>query len=179
MIPDSSNIEQLVKLDRECLGGIWTLEGYRRELESPNSSFLILITDYKLVGFGCYWAVLEEAHITLLAINIDYQGQGLGQLLLYKLIEDAVKKKLERATLEVSVSNKRAIELYEKFGFKIAGRRKNYYPTTGEDALILWRADLQKKEFTETMQRWDNMIKHRISEHNWQLMPRVNSTINT
>ncbi|MDV3000220.1 MAG: Mycothiol acetyltransferase [Chroococcopsis gigantea SAG 12.99] len=172
--PDTNDIEALVELDHRCLGGIWTLEGYKREIDCPNSNFLILMTDQRLLGYGCYWAILEEAHITLLAVDPDYQGQGLGQLLLYELLKGAAAGKLERATLEVGVANSKAIELYEKFGFKTVGRRKKYYPATGEDALILWRTDLQTKQFAETLHEWDNMIEHRISENNWQLVPLVN-----
>jgi ribosomal protein S18 acetylase RimI-like enzyme len=73
---------------------------------------------------ACFWAILEEAHITLLAIYPDYQRQGLGKLLLYKLLEKAVQRQLERATLEVRVSNQSAIALYEHFGFRVAGERK-------------------------------------------------------
>jgi ribosomal-protein-alanine N-acetyltransferase len=66
---------------------------------------VITISDHeetKVIGLGCFWAILEEAHITLLAIHPDFQGQGLGKLLLASLLEDAVKRKLERATLEVN-----------------------------------------------------------------------------
>ncbi len=88
----------MVALDRTSLGGIWTLSGYQRELDSPNSELLILTLDRDdetLIGLACFWAILEEAHITLLAIYPDYQRQGLGKLLLYKLLEKAVQRQLE------------------------------------------------------------------------------------
>ncbi len=146
----------MVALDRTSLGGIWTLSGYQRELDSPNSELLILTLDRDsetLIGLACFWAILEEAHITLLAIYPDYQRQGLGKLLLYKLLEKAVQRQLERATLEVRVSNQSAIALYEHFGFRIAGERKNYYPQTGESALIFWRNDLQNGRFSGTIKQ--------------------------
>lgn len=142
--PQEAELPQIVILDQLTLGGLWTLEGYRRELESLNSCLLGLYMDdnltstEKIIGCGCFWAILEEAHITLLAIHPDYQGKGLGKLLLCALLNDAVNRKLERATLEVKASNQVALSLYTKFGFKIAGRRKGYYQDTGEDALILW-----------------------------------------
>ncbi|MFM6395318.1 GNAT family N-acetyltransferase, partial [Planktothrix sp.] len=151
-------LSAVVELDQRCLGGLWTRDGYQREIDSPNSDLIIWkrvnenensqpileelqlpkialkdisISDHEVIGIGCLWAILEEAHITVLAIDPEYQGKGLGQGLLFALLVSAWKRKLERATLEVKVTNQRAINLYQKFGFKQAGRRKGYYPDTG------------------------------------------------
>ncbi len=133
---------QVLELDQICFGGLWRLQGYQREIKSPNS-YLLIITinqglEKKVIGLGCFWAILEEAHITILAIHPDFQRRGLGSLLLENLLKEAVNRKLQRATLEVGENNHKAINLYQKFGFKEAGRRKKYYKKTGEDALIFW-----------------------------------------
>jgi ribosomal-protein-alanine N-acetyltransferase len=160
-----ARLEAVVELDRLCLGGMWTLAGYQRELDSPNSEILVLsLPNNAIVGIGCFWAILEEAHITLLAIHPDYQGQGLGQFLLYSLLRAAVQRQLERATLEVRASNQIALSLYEKFGFKEAGRRKKYYPGTDEDALILWRGGLHTPEFDRQLSIWHEYIFSRLME---------------
>ncbi|NJL82116.1 MAG: ribosomal protein S18-alanine N-acetyltransferase [Chloroflexaceae bacterium] len=163
----SQHLPQALDLDRLCLGGLWSLEGYRRELESPRSTLLALrirgACSENMVGMGCFWAILEEAHLTLLAIHPDYQGRGFGQLLLLALLQDARQRGLERATLEVSANNAIALALYQKFGFKIAGRRQRYYPS-GEDALILWRGDLARGEFAEQLQAWQQQIHHRLQK---------------
>jgi len=197
--PQQEQLNSLVELDRLCLGGLWSLEGYQRELASPNSSLLILSISpqgqeqgqkpsllsiasssasvsraemdlqEQIIGCGCFWAILEEAHITLLMVHPDYQGQGLGQFLLYALLEDARRRKLERATLEVRVFNQVAISLYKKFGFRVAGRRKGYYQHTGEDALVLWRGDLQKPEFAQELETWQQQISDRLTQNEWKL----------
>jgi [ribosomal protein S18]-alanine N-acetyltransferase len=180
--PDSEHLPGIVDLDRSSLGGIWTLDGYQRELESPNSHLLILslpTEPERIIGCGCFWAILEEAHITLLAIDPDYQGRGLGKLLLSELLAEAVQRELERATLEVRVSNSVAIALYERFGFQTAGRRKNYYPQTGEDALILWRGDLQQTHFSIYLDRWREEIGEQLHRQGWELSDRVASRIDT
>lgn len=152
-----NQLAAVVELDQVCLGGLWSLEGYQRELDSPNSELLVLSVpqgkseQYRIIGVGCFWAILEEAHITLLAIHPDYQRQGLGQVLLLTLLEKAVKRGLERATLEVRESNEAALGLYKKFGFKVAGRRKGYYQHTKEDALILWLGGLQQPDFIQKL----------------------------
>jgi len=143
-------LQKIVELDRICLGGLWSLDGYQRELDNPNSVLLTLVEGDMTVGCGCFWSILEEAHITMLAIHPDYQGQGLGSFLLCSLLKEAHFRGLERATLEVRVSNIKAIYLYEKFNFKTAGKRNKYY-SDGEDALILWRGDLSRDSFLESL----------------------------
>lgn len=136
-------LDQVVALDNICFGGLWSLNGYKREIDSPNSCLLIMTIDYeskeRVIGLASFWAILEEAHITLLAIHPDFQGQGLGKLLLNHLLREICNKNLPKATLEVSENNLKALNMYQKFGFKEAGRRKKYYQKTGEDALILWK----------------------------------------
>lgn len=127
----------------------------KEDLTSPSSQ--------SLIGIGCLWSILEEAHITILAIHPDYQGQGFGQALLYALLKSAYQRKLEWATLEVRSSNLTAISLYQKFGFQEAGRRRGYYQESGEDALILWRGGLQKPEFEQDLDRWEREIRDRLT----------------
>ncbi|MDF2388904.1 ribosomal protein S18-alanine N-acetyltransferase, partial [Nostoc ellipsosporum NOK] len=130
----SEDVNAILELDKACFGGLWSLQGYQRELESPNSDLLGLfssVADTKLLGMGCFWSILEEAHITILAVHPQYHRQGLGQALLYSLLKTACDRGLERATLEVRVSNLAAISLYQKFGFQTAGRRRGYYQDNG------------------------------------------------
>ena len=113
-----------------------------------------------LIGVGCLWAILEEAHITTLAIEPAEQGQKLGQLLLCQLLGAGRLRGLTRATLEVRASNQRALGLYEKFEFRAAGTRKRYY-ADGEDALILWRSGLEGEAMqAQIRQQQDRAIAH-------------------
>jgi ribosomal-protein-alanine N-acetyltransferase len=169
----SEDLSAILELDQACFGGLWTLEGYQRELDSPNSDLLGIFAPHSsktLLGMGCFWSILEEAHITIVAVHPQYQRQGLGQALIYALLKTASDRNLERATLEVRASNAAAISLYQKFGFKTAGRRRRYYQDNGEDALILWLSDLQYPSFTEKLQHWHNMIDAQLQKSAWQLI---------
>jgi ribosomal-protein-alanine N-acetyltransferase len=169
----SEDLSAILELDQACFGGLWTLEGYQRELDSPNSDLLGIFAPHSsktLLGMGCFWSILEEAHITIVAVHPQYQRQGLGQALIYALLKTASDRNLERATLEVRASNEAAISLYQKFGFKTAGRRRRYYQDNGEDALILWLSDLQYPSFTEKLQHWHNMIEAQLEKSAWQLI---------
>ncbi|MGG6241355.1 GNAT family N-acetyltransferase [Nodosilinea sp. AN01ver1] len=130
-----------------------------------------------LMGLGCYWAILDEAHITVLAIDPRYQRRGLGQWLLLNLLFDACDYRrlapddpivLTRATLEVRLSNSRALALYESFGFETLGRRRRYYPD-GEDALILWQNSLKMPEFRDRLTQRYSTTRHRLERQGWQI----------
>jgi ribosomal-protein-alanine N-acetyltransferase len=178
-------LDAAVELDRLCLGQLWTLEGYRRELESPNSHLLVWLdpqhpavqTDPhpsllsltipqtqplekspRIIGLGCVWAIVDEAHVTVLAIHPDYRGLNLGKGLLWGLLYWGWQQQLKWATLEVRASNHIALSLYQKFGFQAAGRRRRYYQDNGEDALILWRGGLQHPEFEQELNQWKQQI---------------------
>lgn len=145
-----AEIEAILVLDRLCFGGLWSIYSYRRELTNDNSHFIgisvaksLAPATQGLIGFGCFWAILDEAHITLLGIHPDYQCQGLGALLLKALLDKARAIEMARSTLEVRASNQVAIKLYEKYGFQAVGRRKKYYQDNDEDGVIMWRGGLQ------------------------------------
>ncbi|MBR8836265.1 MAG: ribosomal protein S18-alanine N-acetyltransferase [Stigonema ocellatum SAG 48.90 = DSM 106950] len=167
------NLSAALELDQACFGGLWTMGAYERELDSPNSDLIGLflpVLPLPLLGMGCFWSILEEAHITILAVDPHYHHQGFGQALLYSLLKLACERGLERATLEVRATNLAAISLYQKFGFKTAGRRRHYYKDNGEDALILWLGDLQQPEFQETLDNWRTMVGDRLRKFCWQLV---------
>jgi ribosomal-protein-alanine N-acetyltransferase len=172
-----------VELDQRSLGGMWSFDAYQREFNSPNSDLLVLSIPSTpdssdspvstpvspLVGIGCLWSILEEAHITVLAIHPDYWHQGFGQAILYGLLACASVRGLEWATLEVRRSNQSALSLYQKFGFREVGFRKRYYKDTDEDALIFWLSGLHKPEFTDSLGQWEVMVRDRLAQSGWSL----------
>lgn len=169
-----SDLPEVLVLDQICFGGLWTQEGYRREFHSPNSDLLVLEAQqphtnrFHVVGIGCLWAILDEAHITVLGVAPGYQGNGLGQWLLLHLLRASRDRGLTHATLEVRRSNQSAQTLYAKFGFTVIGERRKYY-SDGEDALILWRNDLQSTPLAAQWQQVERQLLSRLAEQGWQL----------
>ncbi len=124
----------------------------------------------QLLGIGCLWAILEEAHITTLAIEPAYQGRKLGQLLLSDLLLHGQRRGLTRATLEVRAGNVPALDLYDKFGFQTAGERKRYY-ADGENARILWRSGLQDQAFsTQIRAQKQSAIAYLATHHSCEVL---------
>jgi len=161
---DHPLLPKVLELDQVCFNGLWTIEGYQREVDSPNSELIALLSGDRLIGYGCFWAIVDEAHITILAVHPEYQQQGLGKLILLALLDRACQREMKHATLEVRISNQSAISLYEKFQFKVAGQRKKYYADTGEDALILWRGGLQTAEFQNTLKEKWLEVRDRLAQ---------------
>ncbi|MGF1534970.1 MAG: ribosomal protein S18-alanine N-acetyltransferase [Elainellaceae cyanobacterium] len=180
---------EILRLDQQCFGGLWSQSAYAREIDSPNS-ILVGLVDLgpddlgqvnpappaqpaaqlpRLLAMGCLWAICDEAHITILAVDAQYRRQGLGQAVLEGMLQWAQQRGQEWATLEVRVSNAAAIQMYTKLGFQSVGRRRRYYPETGEDALILWRKGLQTPEFAQTLSQSHQQTIARLAQHHWRL----------
>ena len=100
-----------------------------------------------VVGYAGLWLVLDEGHITTIAVHPDLRGQGLGELMLVRLIEIAQEMGAKRMTLEVRVSNEVAQNLYRKYTFKVEGVRRRYYSDNDEDALLMGSEPIESPEF--------------------------------
>jgi len=118
----------------------WSRESFVQELQTNlTARYLVAELGDEIVGYGGMWFVLDEAHITNIAVHPDYRGQKIGDRIVKAMITAAEKEAIKNMTLEVRLSNAAAINLYKKLGFEEAGIRKGYYFDTGEDALIMWR----------------------------------------
>ena len=96
----------------------------------------------RVVGFSGYWSLVDEAHITTIAVHPAVRGKGVGRALMSHMLTSAAASGMSCATLEVRSGNSPAITLYESMGFVNSGVRKNYYPDNREDAVIMWRYGL-------------------------------------
>lgn len=138
------HIERVKEIEAVSNPSPWTYESFLHEVHNQNGSFLVASLQDAIVGYGAVWYVIDEAHITTLAVDESHRQQGFGRQITLALLEEALEKGMTCATLEVRAGNAAAIHLYESLGFSIAARRKGYYPNNREDALVMWLYDLQK-----------------------------------
>src|SRR5690348_3091882 len=96
-----------------------------------------------IIGFAGLWLMVDEAHITTIAMHPDFRRLGLGEFMLVNLIDIAYSINARWVTLEVRVSNHNAQNLYRKYGFREAGLRHRYYSDNQEDALIMWTDEIK------------------------------------
>ena len=149
------DIDDILQVEELCYGEHhWSRESFLTELNNEISSYrCILDINGKCVGYMGIWKIIDEAHVTNLSVHPDYQNKKIAHRLLLASIEECYKEKIKYITLEVRVSNKKAIHLYEKFGFKSLGLRKKYYQDNNEDALIMWSENIFDKKYKELYDR--------------------------
>ncbi len=150
-----NDIDYIVAIEEKAYGAHhWSKESFLQEISNDLAHYYSLFNeDGNLVAYAGTWHVLEEAHITNIAVDIDYRKRGYGQALLKKIIDDCYKEMIKYLTLEVRVSNNTAINLYTKYGFTSFGLRKKYYQDNNEDALIMWTKNIFYDEFKNNYEK--------------------------
>ena len=134
-----SDLEVILEIERISFATPWSLESFKAELkDNEYARYLCLELDSQVIGYMGLWFILDEGHITNIAITPNYRGQHWGEFLMRTVMEKMMSQGMERITLEVRVSNSQALSLYKRLGFATAGVRKGYYADTGEDAIIMW-----------------------------------------
>ena len=136
---NADHLEELEKLEKICFSRPWSRKMLAEELENQCAAFLVAqdsITG-QVMGYAGLLVMADEGYITNVAVFPEYRRQGVAAKLISVFENFARGNKLAFLTLEVRPSNAAAIALYEGFGFREAGRRKNYYDLPKEDALIL------------------------------------------
>jgi ribosomal-protein-alanine N-acetyltransferase len=133
-----ADLPQVIAIERRAFPTPWSLAMFVLELSKPSGICLAALIDQRLVGYLVCSRYDAVWHLMNIAVDDRLRRQGLATTLLERLFELADKPS-EQYTLEVRTSNEAAIRLYERFGFRTAGRRRAYYHDNREDALIMWR----------------------------------------
>jgi len=130
------DLPEVMAIEQSSFASPWNMAFFRHELYNPVAFFYIIEVGVKLVGYIIFWIFKDEAHIANLAIHPEYRKRGYGEYLFKWSLEFIRNKKVATVTLEVNEKNLSARGLYEKYGFKMVGRRVKYYENS-DDALIL------------------------------------------
>jgi len=152
---------KIEKMDRESLDEVfgieelvnpkhhWSKDSFLNEIQNKLANYICVkdTNTNHILGYAGYWEILEEAHITAIAVHPDYRRLGIATLLMMYIVNSCYKKMIKYITLEVRAGNLSAIALYEKFGFKSVGRRKKYYQDNNEDALIMFTENIWFDKF--------------------------------
>ena len=139
------DISQVLDIERRVYPDPWPEKVFREELAASNRIYLVAVEGEALCGYAGLMAVGDDAHITTIAVDAEWQGRGIGTGLMVALIDAALASEARNLTLEVRVSNVRAQALYRRFGMAPVGVRRGYYRS--EDALIMWAHDISDERF--------------------------------
>ena len=139
------HLNECVDLDQKSLNGLWSKSQWARELTDPRRICLGIINleTKKLLGLCSAWLVIDELHLTVLAIHPMHKRKGLGRFLLSDLIKRSKSLQTNHIHLEVKKNNETAIAFYKAMGFKTVGHRSNFYKD-GSDALLLNKETFNK-----------------------------------
>lgn len=137
-----ADLDAMMAIERACFRSHWSREAMMNELHNPCAFYVVGVSSGKVVGYGGEWIIMDEAHITNIAVDPERHGQRFGERILIALLREARYRGARRATLEVRVSNEPALGLYRKYGFDTVAIRRKYYQDTDEDALVMWVNDL-------------------------------------
>lgn len=131
------HLNAIMAIEGEAYPEPWTRGMFRDEIKNERSFFFVAFLGQELVGYSGFWLVADEAHITSVTTRSDMRGQGLGRRQLEHLLAEAIRVGAKIATLEVRESNVPARNLYDSMGFREIGRRRQYYTTSKEDAIVM------------------------------------------
>lgn len=158
------DVDEVAAIERLCFPLPWPPETYRRDLRSSTVAHYWVCRlgngPSRLLGYGGYWLVADEAHISTLGVHPDYRCLGVGEYLLAGMLQEALSSGAHSALLEVRLSNAAAQGLYCKYGFRVTGRRRRYYRDNNEDALIMEVGAMQGREYRAFFaERWERLMQ--------------------
>lgn len=135
-------IDQILNIENISFSDPWSRNSMEKELNNNFARYVIVKKQGLVAGYGGMWLILDEGHITNIAVHPDFRGIGIGNQIVTALIDICIFEKINFLTLEVRKSNLIALNLYSKFGFVSEGIRKAYYADNQEDAIIMWKRNI-------------------------------------
>lgn len=137
------DIEQVYAIECSSFTQPWSVESLIGEVVDNDVAYYVVAElDGRIVGYGGEWVMLEESHMTNIAVVSEFRRMGVATSLILSLMRGASNRGARRMTLEVREFNLGAQALYASLGFTKVGIRKKYYSDTGENAFILWNDDI-------------------------------------
>lgn len=135
----ADDIDNVMEVEHNAFSMPWSRRAFENEMYNNQfAHYLVAEVGGKIVGYCGVWIVIDEAHVTNIAVHSRYRGRKIGQELLANLMELAYTYGGRTMTLEVRETNETARNLYDKFGFVPGGVRKNYYMDNNENAIVMW-----------------------------------------
>lgn len=138
------HLARILEIEKLVNSAPWSEQSFRNEIDYPHGRFRVALVEGEVVGYGAMWLVVDEAHITTVAVDPEWQRMGIGRRLMIDLLQDAKERGMECSSLEVRRGNAAAIRLYEELGYEQSAIRRRYYPDNQEDAVVMWLRDLRR-----------------------------------
>ena len=146
------NVRSVLRIEEQVYPRPWTSALFLSELALRTTrAYYIARVGRDVVGYAGVMISFEDSHVTTIAVDPAWQRHGIATRLMVALVRESLVRGAQHMTLEVRVSNKEAQDLYRRFGYAPVGVRKNYYPETNEDALVMWVHDVDSPEYAQLL----------------------------
>jgi ribosomal-protein-alanine N-acetyltransferase len=150
------DISRVLEIEQASFPTPWPRDAFVHELrENRLACYLVARVLHQIVGYTGMWIILDEAHVTTIAVDPHHRRRRIGERLLVALLDESMRRGARWVTLEVRKSNEPAKAMYRKYGFKEIGIRKGYYSDNREDAIVMWTGNIYEPAFRE------RLAKHR------------------
>jgi len=141
-----ADVKDVLRIEQQSFATTWPSNAFYQELhENKLAHYYVGRAGDRIVAYGGIWVILEDSHITTIAVSPDARGRKFGETLLLYLLEQAMERGASWMTLEVRESNVVAQALYRKYGFTTVSTRKGYYSDNNENALVMWAGNLKSE----------------------------------
>jgi ribosomal-protein-alanine N-acetyltransferase len=138
------DIPAVLHIEALSFQSTWPANAFINELRDNKLAYYYVgRQDGEIVGYGGIWVILEDSHITTIAVHPRHRGRRFGEELLVRLLDEAIERSASWITLEVRESNEVAQRLYRKYGFTVVSTRRGYYSDNNESALVMWAGNLK------------------------------------
>lgn len=149
----ASDITAVARVERASFSTVWPSDAFYNELSTNKlAHYFVGLFEDRVVAYGGVWVIVEDSHVTTLAVDPPYRGRRFGEVLLLRLIDEAIERGAAWMTLEVRESNTVAQRLYRKYGFTTVTMRSGYYSDDNESALIMWAGSLRSELYRNRLQ---------------------------
>jgi len=135
----TKHLDRVHEIESHSFSDPWPLEEILWEINNPDSICLVALKNDIVTGYVTMRHLVDEGHISSIAVHEDYRKNGVGSVLMDGLASIAKSHDMVALTLEVRIGNRAAMGLYHKHGFKVEGYRRGYYSYPTEDAAIMWK----------------------------------------
>ncbi|BDE05006.1 hypothetical protein WPS_02820 [Vulcanimicrobium alpinum] len=140
----TTDLPTVLRIEALSFGTAWPVNAFANEIrDNKLAHYFTGRYDGAIVAYGGIWSILEDAHITTIAVHPDQRGRKFGEEMLIALLDEAIVHGASWITLEVRESNDSAQKLYRKYGFTTVSTRRGYYSDNGENALVMWAGNLK------------------------------------
>jgi ribosomal-protein-alanine N-acetyltransferase len=141
-----ADVKEVLRIEQQSFSTQWPSNAFYQEMhDNKLAHYFVGRVDGRVVAYGGIWVILEDSHVTTIAVHPAHRGRKYGEIMLLHLLDEAIERGASWMTLEVRESNGVAQNLYRKYGFTTVSTRKGYYSDNNENALVMWAGNLKSE----------------------------------